>query len=55
MLWQRISYEAQRIDCGIVAKSPHTLNVLCFHRSGLDSELHCEFEDLQGLKKCRTH
>ena len=31
VLWQRISYEAQRIDCGVVAKSAHALNALSAH------------------------
>jgi len=28
LLWQRISYEAQRIDCGVAAKGPRALNAL---------------------------
>jgi len=53
--WQRISYEAQRIDCVVIAESTCTECSFCIHRSGLDSELHSEFEDSQGVKECKTH
>jgi len=35
-------------------ESTRTECPFCFHRSGLDSELHSEFEDLQGVKKCNV-
>jgi len=38
-LWSR-SKESTCTECSF-----------CFHRSGLDGELHCEFADLQGVKK----
>jgi len=40
----------QKSNSATLAECPY-----CFHRSGLDSDSHREWDDLHGVKECRTH
>ena len=49
LLWQRISFEAQRIDCGVVAKSRHALNA-----ASPSTETGWMVNFIASLKTCRA-
>ena len=49
--WQRISYEAQRIDCGVIAKIPHG-HALCALSASTETGWIVSF--LVSLKICRA-
>jgi len=57
--WRRFWYEAlwSRVKETWVCSKESTCTEcsFCFHRSVLNGELHSEFEDMEGVKKCKTH